>query len=83
MRDLVRTFEKEFLALYYETKERFQESIKLEQLGIAKDNQTLSESLKIYLDAKLEAKKAGTYIVFLQNQVNLIDSFFEFTESTR
>ena len=83
VREVVKDFQEKVLEFAYETEHSFQESIKQEQLGSVKKDQALGELIKNYLKSNYQRKNTRPYIEYLQNQVNLIDTFFNLTESFR
>ena len=80
---MVKKFQENILEFSYETEQSFEESIKNEQSGTVKKDQTLGELIKNYLNSNYQMKKTRPYIEHLQNQVSLINTFFKLTDSLR
>lgn len=76
-------FQRKVLEFSYETEDSFKESIEHEQMGSVKKDRALGELIKNYLNSNYQREKTRPYIKHLQNQVSLIDTFFNLTDSLR
>ena len=79
----MKDFEKKIVNFAYEVEYNFTESIKDEQMGKVKKGQSLQESIEKYRKSKYVSKNTRPYIEHLENQVNLIDIFFDLMNSIR
>ena len=79
----MKEFEKKVSDFSYKTENSLKESIKQEQLGTAEENQGVGDLINNYTNSNYQRMKTKPYIEHLQNQVSLIDMFFNLTESLR
>ena len=79
----MKEFQTKVFEFSLETEQSFKESIKNEQLDSVEKNKNLGELIKNYFNSNYQRKNTRPYIEYLQNQVSLIDTFFELTESLR
>ena len=83
IRNLVKTFEERILSFSHDAKEIFDKSVKNEQMGETDEDKTLKRFIDFYKNSNYQTKFTSPYIEHLENQINLIDTFFSFTNVTR
>ena len=79
----MKDFEQTIVDFAYEVENNLTESIKDEQMGVVKRGHSLSESIEKYRKSNYVTDITMPYIRHLDNQVNLIDMFFQLMNSTR
>ncbi len=76
----MKDFEKQIVDIAFEAENNLTESIKGEKLN---NDNSLSESIEKFRKSNYVTQKTRPYIEHLENQVNLIDIFFNLMDSMR
>ena len=79
----MKDFEQTIVDFAYEVENNLTESIKDEQMGLVKRGHSLSDSIEKYRKSNYVTDMTMPYIRHLDNQVNLIDMFFQLMNSMR
>ena len=79
----MKDFERQIVDIAYEAENNLTESIKGEQMGVVKKDQSRRVSIEKFRKSNYVSKKIRPYIEHLENQVNLIDIFFHLMDSMR
>ena len=83
IREIVQDFQQQILSFSYEVQDRFEKYVQNEQNGIYTEGKALSELISYYKNSNFDSKTSQDYILHLENQINLLNTFFELTETLR